>query len=56
MEHNPDVAHLVALHRGRAELMERIRLSEETLEQSQELLRGTDEQLSKTLLRHDPRR
>jgi hypothetical protein len=51
MEHNPDVAHLVALHRGQAELMEQIRLSEETLEQSQELLRRIDEQLSKTPLR-----
>ena len=47
MEHNPDLDALAAMHRGRADLMEQIRLSQEMLEQSQELLRQIDEQLAK---------
>ena len=47
MEHNPDLDALAAMHRGRADLMEQIRLSQEILEQSQELLRQINEQLAK---------
>ena len=47
MEHNPDLDTLAAMHRGRKDLMEQIRLSQEILEQSQELLRQINEQLAK---------
>jgi len=51
MEHNPDLDTLAAMHRGRVDLMEQIRLSQEMLERSQELLRQIDEQLAKSPLK-----
>jgi hypothetical protein len=51
MEHDSDHCALAAMHRGRADLMEQIRLSSETIKQSQELLRQIDEQLAKSPLK-----
>ena len=51
MEHNPDLDLLAAMHRGQVDLMEQIRLSKETLERSQELLRRTDDLLTKSPLK-----
>jgi hypothetical protein len=39
---------LAAMHRGRADLLEQIRLSKETVERSQELLRRIDDLLAKS--------
>ena len=54
MEHNPNLdalAALAALHRGQAELMEQIRLSQERVERSQELLKRIDHLLGKPPLK-----
>jgi hypothetical protein len=54
MEHNPNLdalAALAALHRGQAELMEQIRLSQERVERSQELLKRIDHLLGKSPLK-----
>ena len=51
MEHNQDHDDLAAMHRGQANLTEQIRLSQEMLERSQELLRQIDEQLAKSPLK-----
>jgi hypothetical protein len=51
MEHNPHLDALAALHREQAEIMQQIRVSQETVEQSQELLRRLDQQLAKTPLK-----
>jgi hypothetical protein len=51
MEHNPHLDALAALHRGQAELMEQVRVSQETVERSQELLRRIDDLLAKSPLR-----
>ena len=57
MEHNPHLdaldtfAALAALHRERAEIMEQIQVSRETVERSQELLTRIDDLLAKSPLR-----
>jgi hypothetical protein len=51
MEHNAYFEALDALHRGQAEITEQIRVSQETVEQSQELLRWIDDLLAKSPLR-----
>jgi len=51
MEHNPHLDALAALHREQAEIMEQIRVSQETVERSQELLRRIDDLLAKSPLR-----
>jgi hypothetical protein len=54
MEHNPHLdalAALAAIHRGQAEIMEQIRVSQERVERSQELLRQIDDLLAKSPLR-----
>jgi hypothetical protein len=51
MEQNPDHGALAAMHRGRADLMEQIRLSAETIKQSYELLRQIDKQLAESPLK-----
>jgi hypothetical protein len=44
-------AHLAAIHRNEADLLEQIYLSKETIEQSQELLRRIDDLLAKSPLK-----
>jgi hypothetical protein len=44
-------AHLAALHRNEADIRDQIRLSKQMIEQSQELLRRTDEMLAKSQLK-----
>ena len=56
MEHNPHFDALDALHRKQAEIREQIRVSKETVEQSQELLRRIDDLLAKSPLRPEARR
>ena len=54
MEHNPNLNALdalAALRRGQAELMEQIRLSQERVERSQELLKRIDHLLGKPPLK-----
>jgi hypothetical protein len=54
MEHNPNLDALdalAALHRGQAELMEQIRLSQERVERSHELLKRIDHLLGKSPLK-----
>ena len=51
MEHNAYFEALDALHRGQAEITEQIRVSQETVEQSQGLLRCIDDLLAKSPLR-----
>jgi hypothetical protein len=43
-------AHLAAMHREQVHVLEQIRLSVDTIEQSRELLRQTDELLAKSPL------
>jgi hypothetical protein len=51
MEQDPDLDTLDLLHRGQADLRELIRLSAETIKESEELLRRIDEQLTKSPLK-----
>ena len=51
MEHNPDLDTLAVLHYAQADLREQIRLSQETVERSQELLRRVDDLLTKSPLK-----
>jgi len=54
LEHNPHLdalAALTTLHREQAEIMQQIRVSQETVEQSQELLRRLEQQLAKSPLK-----
>jgi len=51
MEHNPDLDTLAVLHYAQADLREQIRLSQETVERSQELLRRIDDLLAKSPLK-----
>jgi hypothetical protein len=51
MEHNPDHDTLAVLHCAQADLREQIRLSQETVERSQELLRRVDDLLTKSPLK-----
>ena len=51
MEHNPDLDTLAVLHCAQADLREQIRLSQETVERSQELLRRIDDLLAESPLK-----
>jgi len=51
MEHNPYFEAFDALHRKQAEIREQIRVSQETVERSQELLGRIDDLLAKSPLR-----
>ena len=51
MEHNPDLDTLAVLHCAQADLREQIRLSQETVERSQELLRRIDDLLARSPLK-----
>jgi hypothetical protein len=51
MEDKPDLDLHLALHRGRADLLEQIRVSQETIERSVELIRKIDELLAKNPLK-----
>ena len=52
MEDHPDLdAHLAAIHRNQADLVEQICLSKDTIEQSRELLRRIDDLLAKSPLK-----
>jgi hypothetical protein len=51
MEHNPDLDTLAVLHCAQADLREQIRLGQETVERSQELLRRIDGLLAKSPLK-----
>ena len=51
MEDNPDLDTLAVLHCAQANLREQIRLSQETVERSQELLRRVDDLLAKSPLK-----
>jgi len=51
MEHNPDLDILAVLHCAQADLREQIRVSQETVERSQELLRRMDDLLAKSPLK-----
>jgi hypothetical protein len=51
MEHNPHLEALDALHRKQAEIREQIRVSKETVEQSQELLGRIDDMMAKSPLK-----
>jgi hypothetical protein len=52
MERNPDFdAHLAAMHRHHVDLLEQMRLSEEAIEGSKELLRRIDDELAKSPLK-----
>ena len=51
MEHNPHFEAFDALHPKQAEIREQIRVSKETVEQSQELLGRIDDLLAKSPLR-----
>ena len=51
MEHKPDHDTLTVLHCAQADLREQIRLSQETVERSQELLRRVDDLLAKSPLK-----
>jgi hypothetical protein len=44
-------AHLIAIHRNQADLLEQIQLSKEIIEQSQEFLRKIDDLLAKSPLK-----
>ena len=48
MEHNPHFDALNALHRKQAEIREQIRVSQETVERSQEVLGRIDDLLAKS--------
>ena len=51
MEHNPHFDALNALHRKQAEIREQIRVSQETVEGSQELLGRIDDMMAKSPLK-----
>jgi hypothetical protein len=52
MEDYPHLdAHLAAIHRNQADLLEKIRLSKEIIEQSEEFLRRIDDLLAKSPLK-----
>ena len=52
MEDNPDFdADLAALRRGRGDLLEQIRVSQETIERSKELIRQIDDLLARPVLK-----
>jgi hypothetical protein len=51
VEHNPDFDALYALHHKQAEIREQIRVSKETVEQSQELLGRIDDLLAMSPLK-----
>ena len=51
MEHKPDHDTLTVLHCAQADLREQIRLGQETVERSQELLRRVDDLLAKSPLK-----
>jgi hypothetical protein len=50
MEHNPHFDALDALHRKQAEIRKQIRVSQETIERSQELLGRIDDLLARSQL------
>ena len=50
MKHNRDLDTLAVLHYAQADLREQIRLSQETVERSQELLRWIDDLLARSPL------
>ena len=51
MEDNPDLDTLAVLHCAQPDLREQIRLGQETVERSQELLRRVDDLLAKSPLK-----
>jgi hypothetical protein len=55
MEHHPDLGTLAVLHCAQADLREQIRLSQETVERSYELLRWIDDLLAKSPLKRSGR-